>query len=273
MVRENHNGLILTLKFILLKKQGLTMDAVILCGGFAKRMWPLTKEVPKALLEVRGKPLLEHIMDRLEEIDEVERVFISVNRRFRDQLILWFMEYNSKKHVELVVEPSMREEEKLGSIGAWGFLIREEKLDRDLLSISGDNFFDFGLRPLLDFYKRTGETAIGVFDAGKEEAGRFGIVEMGPGNRIVGFEEKPERPKSTLASTGIYVFPREVLGMVLRYLEGGNSPDKAGMFLKWLYKLRPVYGFLFSGEWADIGSMDTYERLRDGGRKSEGPEA
>ena len=238
------------------------MDCVILCGGFARRMWPLTRERPKALLEVRGRPVLEHIMERLEGLEDIERVFISVNKRFENNFRTWLGKYSPKKHVELVVEPSLSEGEKLGSIGAWNFLIREKNLDGELLSISGDNLFDFDLRPLLDFYGNVGETVIGVFDVRElEEAGKFGIVELDKEKRLVGFEEKPEKPKGTLASTGIYIFPGEILKMILQYLEEGNSPDKAGFFLEWLYKVRPVFGFLFKGEWVDIGSLEAYNKL------------
>ncbi len=242
------------------------MDAVILCGGFGRRMWPLTRDMPKALLEVRGRPLIEHILDRLGGAEEIERVFISVNRKFDGQFREWLNGYNSKKPLKLVVEPSMEEGEKLGSIGAWGFLIRQEGLEGDLLSISGDNFFDFELKPFLDFYRERGETSIGVFDVKERgEARKMGIVEMDSDGRIVGFEEKPEEPKGTLASTGIYIFPREVLRMLLQYLDEGNSPDAAGLFLKWLHKVRPVYGFLFRGEWVDIGSTEAYKKLNSQG--------
>ncbi len=242
------------------------MDAVILCGGFGRRMWPLTRERPKALLEVRGRPLIEHILDRLGGVEEIERVFISVNRKFDGQFRAWLSGYNSKKPLKLVVEPSMEEGEKLGSIGAWGFLIRQEGLERPLLSVSGDNFFDFDLKPFLDFYRKVGETAIGVFDVKeREEARKMGIVKMDSDGRIVGFEEKPEKPKGTLASTGIYVFPGEVLGMILKYLKQGENPDKAGFFLEWLHKTRPVFGFIFGGEWVDIGSTEAYKNLNSQG--------
>ncbi len=237
------------------------MDCVILCGGFAKRMWTLTRDMPKALLEVRGRPVMEHIMERLEGLEDIERVFISVNKRFENDFRAWLGKYSQKKPVELVVEPSLSEGEKLGSIGAWGFLIKEKKLDGELLSISGDNLFDFDLKPLLDFYGNVGETVIGVFDVTREEAGKFGIVELDKEKKLVGFEEKPEKPKGTLASTGIYIFPGDVLKMVLQYLDDGKSPDKAGFFLKWLYTSMPVYGFLFRGEWVDIGSIEAYNKL------------
>jgi glucose-1-phosphate thymidylyltransferase len=239
------------------------MDAVILCGGFAKRMWPLTRDTPKALLEVRGRPVLEHILDRLDGTG-MERVFISTNKRFEGQFRGWLRGYKGREEIRIVVELSLSEGEKLGSIGAWGFLIRKEGLNGDLVSISGDNFFDFGLRPFLDFFREKEGVVVGVFPVSKEDASRFGIVELDKGNRITGFEEKPERPRGALASTGIYVFPGEVLKMVLEYLNGGRSPDKAGLFLKWLYKIRPVYGFRFSGKWVDIGSLEAYNKLNQG---------
>jgi glucose-1-phosphate thymidylyltransferase len=91
-------------------------------------------------------------------------------------------------------------------------------------------------------------------------ARKYGIVELGEDERVVGFVEKPEHPASTLAATATYLFHRDHLALVRRYLEEGNSPDQPGRFVAWLQAREPVYGYRFEGEWLDIGDHD---QLRD----------
>jgi glucose-1-phosphate thymidylyltransferase len=236
-----------------------------MCGGFAKRMAPIANGTPKALLPVAGKPVIQYIIDRLGPIGEVEKILISTNKRFEGQFRDFLSGCKPCKGMELVVEPALSEGEKLGSIGALRFLIERGGIDDDLMVINGDNLFKFGLRGFVDFYKARGGTVVGVYDVRKiDEAKKLGIVEIDKSKRIVGFEEKPEKPKSTLASTGIYIYPKNILKLILEYLKQGNSPDAPGYFLAWLYRRQPVYGFVFREQWFDIGSPETYREAEMG---------
>ena len=88
------------------------------------------------------------------------------------------------------------------------------------------------------------------------------VVDM-KNDRVVGFEEKPKSPKSSLISTGIYVFPKEMLGMLKEYVSGGNNPDAPGYFLQWLMKKDAVYGVVYTDNWYDIGTVETYKEVFD----------
>lgn len=244
------------------------MKCVVLCGGFAKRMVSVAQDMPKALLPVAGKPIIQHILEKVEHLD-LETIFISTNKRFEKQLRKFLSRYKPSREVVLVVEPTLSEGEKLGSVGALRFLIEHEKVDDDLLVINGDNLFGFGLERILNFYRARRETCVGLYDVrSPEEARKLGVVEIDERGRVKGFEEKPEKPRSTLASTGIYIYPKDVLRLVLEYLAQGNNPDAPGYFLTWLYKRQPVYGFVFREQWFDIGSPDTYrEAEREFGKK------
>ncbi|MDE1823623.1 MAG: NDP-sugar synthase, partial [Candidatus Micrarchaeota archaeon] len=82
-------------------------------------------------------------------------------------------------------------------------------------------------------------------------------------NILTGFEEKPERPKSTVVSTGIYLFPREMLGKFSEYVKDGNNPDAPGYFLQWLIKNDEIHGVIYDENWFDIGTIDTYKKVFD----------
>jgi len=238
------------------------MEAVILAGGFAKRLWPLTKEMPKPLLRVAGRPILEWVLEKVLELD-VKKVYISVNQKFEPQFQEWLSSFPKKGRIELVVEPTLSEEQKFGAVAAWQYLIEQKGIKDDLLSVSGDNLFKFDLKELIEISREENAVVFGVFDVESTELARkYGIVELDQNGKVVSFEEKPEHPKSTLASTGIYVFPRNKLHLIKEYLSQGGSPDQPGRFLAWLYKREPVYGKVFLEEWIDIGSFEELERAR-----------
>ncbi|MEM3014321.1 MAG: sugar phosphate nucleotidyltransferase [Candidatus Bathyarchaeia archaeon] len=121
------------------------MIAVILAGGFAKRMWPLTKDKPKHLLPVAGKPMLRYVIEKLEPLQNIEQIIISTNAAFATHFREFLSKNKTKKNISLFIEDTYSEKEKLGSVGALGYLIKKSNINDELLVIGGDNIFDFSL--------------------------------------------------------------------------------------------------------------------------------
>ena len=239
------------------------MKALILAGGYAKRMWPLTEHTAKAMLEVAGRPVIHHILEKVQGLDEIEHIYISTNQKFEQQFTDWMRQLQPKKFLKLVVEQTNHEGEKLGSIGALEYFIDSEKITETLLIVSGDNMFDFNLMNILQFYKKRRAPVIGLYDVKDIEiAKRMGVVQMDENLRITSFEEKPEQPKSTLISTGIYIIPSTQLDLIFEYLGQKNNPDHFGHFIAWLSQKQAVYGHVFGGRWFDIGSLESYEAAK-----------
>ncbi|MEA2032674.1 MAG: nucleotidyltransferase family protein [Euryarchaeota archaeon] len=238
------------------------MKTILLAGGYAKRLWPLTKDCPKSLLPIAGKPIIEYILDGMEHIGEIEEVFLSTNRKFETKFKDWLENYRSSKEIELAIEETRTEEGKLGSIGALNFLITHHGLNEDLLIIGGDNLFDFDLKELIAFYRTKKKTVVLLYDMMDKERvrGKYGVLEIDSDLKIINSEEKPEEPKSTLISTACYIFTKEDLALIGDYLAAGNNPDAIGFFVSWLCKRSALYGLVHSGLWFDIGSFDDYER-------------
>jgi len=85
---------------------------------------------------------------------------------------------------------------------------------------------------------------------------------VGDENRMIEFEEKPAEPKSTLASTGVYIYPPHVLSMLQEFVRKYENSDKAGNFLEWLHKEEHVYCYITTEKWFDIGTLDQLEKAR-----------
>jgi len=245
---------------------GCGMISIILAGGYAKRLWPLTMEVAKPLLPLGDRLVIDYIMEKLMRLEEVERIIISTNLRFREDFERWAEKYRGIS-LEIAYDKSYREEEKPGAIAALANIT--SGLRDDCLVIAGDNVFTDDLRGLVAEYRARGATMIGLYDVGDLELARnFGVVVLREDFKVVSMEEKPRDPRSTLISTGIYLFPRSVLTRFGEYLGEGRNPDEPGRFMKWLLEREPVYGYILSGEWYDIGTHETYrmalERLASG---------
>ena len=141
-------------------------------------------------------------------------------------------------------------------------MIRQERLDDDLLVAAGDSVFSKGG---LDAFARLGlakETpAVGVYDVGDPEAvGRYSAVTTDDDGRVVAFEEKPQASQTTLAGIALYFYPRATLPLIRRYVEEGNDPDQPGRLVQWLYPQVPIYAWRVPGRWYDIGSPETLEQ-------------
>ena len=238
------------------------MKAVILAAGYATRLYPLTKDRPKPLLDMGGKPVLEHILAPIEKIDKLDDICIVVNHKFYSQFEKWKVHYRTSKRVILLDDGSTHEEDRLGAIGDIRFCIQQQKIVEDLLVVAGDNLFDMDLIPFIrSAQKRSPFCSMMLYDVKDFSlAKHYGIVRLDAEHRIVSFEEKPKDPQSTLSAIGVYYFPKHVLESIETYLKAGSPQDAPGFFIRWLYQQETVYGYPCEGLWYDIGDLESYRR-------------
>ena len=231
------------------------MNALILAGGYATRLYPLTETVAKPLLPLAGRPMIEYLLDAVGRIPELESTHVVTNSRFAGDFRAWSAERDGGP-VAVHDDGTRSNDDRLGAIGDMAFVLDRSGLaEDDLLVVAGDNLFDYDLRDFVDFWRARGEqSAVALLDVGEPElASRYGVVGLDERDRIVEFVEKPANPPSTLAATATYLFGREHAGLIRSYLAEGHAPDPPGAFIGWLYEREPVYGFRFEGDWLDIG--------------------
>jgi glucose-1-phosphate thymidylyltransferase len=232
------------------------MKAVVLAGGYATRLWPITKDRPKMLLPVGETTVIDRIFAELEADDRIDEVYVSTNERFADEFSAHLSDSDFEKPV-LSVEETTEESEKFGVVGALGQLVEREGIDDDLFVVAGDNLIGFDLSAFLDYFERSGTATLAAYDVGdREKAKSYGLVEL-DGDRVVDFQEKPDEPNSTLVSIACYGFPADSLRFE-EYLAGDNNPDEPGWFLQWLQSREPVNAFAFEEPWFDIGTPESY---------------
>jgi glucose-1-phosphate thymidylyltransferase len=221
------------------------VKALILAAGYATRLRPLTDTIPKQLLPVGGRPMVDWILERITETS-ADEVHLVTNARFAADFDRWA----DGKDVRVHNDGTTSNDDRLGAIGDIDFV----GLDDDLLAIAGDNLFDYSLAEYEAYWRAKGGSCVAVHDVGDWElAKKYGIVAVDGGDRITEFVEKPAQPPSTLAATATYLYRREHAALVPAYLAAGNPPDQPGNFVAWLHSREPVYAYRFPGEWYDIG--------------------
>jgi NDP-sugar pyrophosphorylase family protein/quercetin dioxygenase-like cupin family protein len=242
---------------------GEPMEAIILAGGFARRLGPLGDIFPKPMLVVEGDTLIGHLVRKL-RAEGIEPV-ITVNKRFED----FFREFP-----RVVVERATREEEKPGALSGLSNAISEMGIDDDVMVLCADNYFSSDLGEFISSF--TGETLVGVYYASQnpdlrpEEMAtvRFEGCERYPppsrSFRITDFREKVSPPLSQYVGTGIYILPKRVLPVLREFCSGGRR-DAPGYFIQHLLERgETVKGFLLTGDWYDISHRSYVRIFREG---------
>ena len=238
------------------------MKALILAAGYGLRLKPLTDSTPKPLLEVAGKPVLEHLLDKLKKVKEVKEILIVTNHRFYDSFRIWLNHYASFQTIKLIDDGTLSNDDRLGAVGDINFVLKEEDLQDDLLVIAGDNLFSFSLPVFIDFFQSKSKTTVAFHDLKDVEKVRkkFGVGIL-DGSKLLAFDEKPAQPKSSLASTACYLFSQNDLKHIENSITLRKS-DNPGDLIKYLMKESEVHGFVFSQPWFDIGSLESLEEAR-----------
>jgi glucose-1-phosphate thymidylyltransferase len=228
------------------------VKAVILAAGYATRLRPLTDSIPKMLLPLAGRPMLDYLLDRIRDMDEIEEMHLVTNAQFAPAFSQW-----APTDVIVHDDGTTSNEDRLGAIGDLAFAIERGGLAReDLFVVAGDNLIGYPLPGFVEFWRRKGGSAIALHEISEQELlPNYGVVELNGDDRVVGFEEKPAKPRSNLAATASYLYRGSDLELLQGYLEEGNPIDAPGNFVAWLHSRAPVHGFRFSGEWYDIGDL------------------
>tara|TARA_B100000686_G_scaffold8725_1_gene8798 strand:- start:5085 stop:5813 length:729 start_codon:yes stop_codon:yes gene_type:complete len=237
------------------------MDSIILAGGFAKRMWPLTKDTPKQLLDVGGKPMLQHVIESLERVGP-SRIILSVNSFFASQFQEFVDDYSGSINLQLYVESSSKEEEKLGALGALNLLFKDLEISGPVFIAGGDNLSDFNLGQMITVAENTGKDVIGLYDVEDVELAKLYGIAHQEGDRIIDFVEKPSNPPSTLAATAYWLLSREGISSFFEYIDSGGDRDALGNFLAWNVKKNDVRSVAFRGTWYDVGGLESYREAQ-----------
>ena len=241
------------------------MKVMILAGGYGTRLYPLIKDTPKALLDICGKTLIDHTIEKFFDVQGIDEVVVVTNAKFYQMLVSWAQKHQGKPFsLRVINDGTHTPEERLGAIGDILFVLDQVPGDSDWVVVGSDNLFDYSISSFFDFARKQGPFAtIGCYDIRTlSEASKYGVIELDTKGKIVSLEEKPKNPKSSLISMCLYYFPRAGLSHLKTFIKETGSKDTTGGYIQWLHKKEDVYGFKFDGKWYDIGSLESYHEAQ-----------
>ncbi len=218
--------------------------ALILAGGSGTRLRPLTYEIPKPMMPVNGRPILEHLIEQLKKADFMD-IIISVG--YLGSRIREYFGDGSKFGVRI------RYSEETTALGTGGAIKKNQNLIYDdVIVLNGDNLFDFDLNKIYDFHKKEKPLAT-IALISREDVSQFGVVEM-EGNKIVRFIEKPKTEQvSHLVNAGIYVLSPSFLNLI------PSGVSNISNIFEGEASKKVIDGFIYAGKWLPCDSLQLYE--------------
>ena len=244
------------------------MKCVILAAGYATRLYPLTENFPKPLLEVQGKPILDWLIDDMAQTGLVDEYIVISNHKFAHIFEEWAEqrvknEVVKSEKVTVVDDGTTSNENRLGAVKDILFAIEKLQLDDDLLVMAGDNLLDFSLGDFMRYGKEKNATCVMRYYEGNEaRLHKTGVIEVDATDRILSFEEKPAQPKSNWCVPAFYYYTREDSHLVKNGIESGCGTDAPGSFIAWLCQQTKVYAWEMLGKRYDIGNLEGYEEVK-----------
>jgi NDP-sugar pyrophosphorylase family protein len=222
--------------------------AFILAGGKGTRLRPITYEIPKPLVPLQSKPILEHVIDLLRAYD-VRDIVLSIGY-LGDKI----KEYFSDEKRLGIKMTFVEEQEELGTGGP--LKLAKQLLKDTFLMVNGDNLINIDLRKMYQAHcenRATATIALTTID----DPTSYGVAVL-EGNKIIKFIEKPskEEAPSKLINTGLYILEPSVIDLVP---EGRYSSIEKDVFPK-IAEKGELYGYMFAGQWFDTGTPDRYEK-------------
>lgn len=238
------------------------MKCLILAAGYATRLYPLTENFPKPLLEVGGKPILDWLIDDMAQTGLVDEYIVISNHKFAHIFEEWAAK-NDKVVIRVLDDGTTCNENRLGAVRDIQFAIEELQLDDDLLVMAGDNLLDFSLGDFVRYASEKKATCMmRYYEADEARLHKCGVVEVDADDRVLSMEEKPAEPKSHWCAPAFYCYTKDDSRLIKEGIESGCGIDAPGSFIAWLAARSKVYAWEMPGKRYDIGNLASYEEVK-----------
>jgi glucose-1-phosphate thymidylyltransferase len=243
--------------------------AVLLCAGYATRMYPLTADFPKPLLPVAGKPVIDYLVEQIIDLPEITRIHVVTNAKFVEHFKTWQMKWRSvmaSKKIALDIhnDGSTDNANRLGAPADLRFVFKQIAKPSKVLVSGGDNIFRFRLEPLWrDFLMGPRHYVIALPETHANQLMKTGVLALGKENRVLRLHEKPKHPVSKWFCPPLYFLQPTAWPRLDEFLRTPKSDDAPGYFIDFLSRKEKVYAFKLNASRLDIGSIDSYREAQE----------
>lgn len=235
------------------------MVCIFLCAGYATRMYPLTENFPKPLLEIKGKAILDYLYDGLKDNKEISDFIVVSNHRYFEHFSNW----SKGKRVTILDDGSTTNDNRLGAVKDIQYAIEKCNINDDILVLAADNILDFSLSSFIEFFKNKKSNCIMRYEERNiEKLQRTGNVLIDENDKVLEMREKRIFENSYWAVPPFYIFKKDSLKEFKRGIESGCKVDAPGNFIEWFALSNEIHAFNMPGSRLDIGNIDVYNSLK-----------
>ncbi len=237
------------------------MKCLILAAGYATRLYPLTENFPKPLLEVGDKTILDWLIDDIDESGLVDEYIVISNHKFAHHFDDWAKTKNQK--VTVVDDGTTDNGNRLGAVKDIQFAIDKLNLDDDMLVIAGDNVLDFSLKKFVEYsVKKNTSCIMRYFEPEHQKLLKCGVVTIDENDKVLDMTEKSPTPATNWCCPPFYYYSKADVKLVQKGIDSGCGTDAPGSYIAWLCTQTDVHAMEMPGKRYDIGNLESYEKVK-----------
>ena len=237
------------------------MKCLILAAGYATRLYPLTENFPKPLLEVKGKTILDWLVDDVDTLGEVDEYVVISNHKYAHHFEAWAK--SKEQRITVVDDGTVSNENRLGAVKDIQYAIDTLCIDDDMLVIAGDNVLDFSLTKFIEYAKKKQTSCImRYYEPDFQRLLKCGVVTIDENDRILNMTEKSPTPATHWCCPPFYYYTKEDARLVSVGIANGCGTDAPGNYMAWLSEQVLVHAMQMPGRRFDIGDVASYEKVK-----------
>jgi glucose-1-phosphate thymidylyltransferase len=239
------------------------MKNIILAAGYATRLYPLTENFPKPLLEIGGSTILGRILSDVDTFPEIDEHIIVTNHKFADIFDNWATKQILTKKITIIDDDTSTNDTRLGAVRDLLLAINKCNIDDDIMVLAADNILNFSFRGFVDAFKQNGTSMIMCHNEPElKKLQRTGVILVDKNMKVLEMQEKPEKPASNWAVPPFYIYRREDMPLIKDCMNHGCKFDAPGNLAHYLCEIVEMHAWQMSGNRFDIGSLDFYEEAK-----------
>ena len=236
------------------------MKCLILAAGYATRLYPLTENFPKPLLEVQGKTILDWLIEDIDALGCIDEYVVISNHKFASIFSGW-----AKKKTEKVIvvdDGTSTNDTRLGAVCDIKYANDKLNINDDCLIIAGDNLLDFSLTDFVRYAVEKGASAVmRYYEPTTAKLQKSGVLSLDDNDRVLEMQEKPAVPNSNWCCPPFYFYVKDDMKKIGQAISDGCGTDAPGSLVAWMCKHSEVYAMEMPGKRYDIGDVKSYEAV------------
>lgn len=237
------------------------MKCLILAAGYATRLYPLTENFPKPLLDLKGKTILDWLIDDIDTLGAVDEYIVISNHKYAHHFEAWAKTKIQK--ITVLDDGTESNETRLGAVKDVQYAIDALRLYDDMLVIAGDNVLDFSLTAFIRYAKEKQTSCVmRYYEPNGKRLLKSGVVTVDENDRILCMTEKSPNPATHWCCPPFYYYTREDANLVEKGIASGCGTDAPGSYIAWLCTQTDVHAMQMPGKRYDIGDLASYEQVK-----------